>query len=182
MIRGIPSDIVWAGAAGAATFAGALAAPFVHRWRMRRHALRLEARQHRGYDRYYEELRALEAWPPQGRSEFDARTILGALFAGGFLALVVYTWRRPDTEYLMQGLALALAAFGLVAAAWQGFCIWRDAQPDPRRQIMSPAAGDANARERRIELWRRVGSTVALAAGSFAMALLSADKALELLR
>jgi len=180
-MRAVSPDIVWAGAAGAVMFVGTLAAPFVHRWRMRRHALRLEARQHRGYDRYYEELRDLEAWPPQGRAAFDAKTILGALCAGGFLALVVYTWRRPDAEYLMQMLVLAVAAFGLVAAAWKGFCIWRDAQPDPRRQIMSPAPGDATARERRIELWRQVGSTAALAAGSFMMALLSADKALKLL-
>jgi len=176
-----PSDIFWAGAAGVVTFVGILAAPFLHRWRLARHARRLEARQHRGYDRYYEELRELETWVPQGRTALDARTILVAPLMAGWLGLGVYALLRPDAEHLMAVLTLAGATGGLIAAAWQGCRIWRDAQPDPRAQIISPARDDADARERRFALWRQITSTVVLAVGSFALAFASADRALKLL-
>ena len=175
-----PSDIFWAGAAGVVTFAGCLVAPFVNRWRLAHHARRLEARQHRGYDRHYEELRELEAWVPQGRTALDAKALLSALFIAGWLGLIVYAVLHPDADYLMAVMALVGAAFGLIAAVWQGYRIWRDARPDPRAQMISPTRGDADERKRRITVWREIGSIVALAAGSFALAFLSADRALKL--
>jgi hypothetical protein len=175
------SDIFWASAAGAVTFVGILMAPFLHRWRLARHARRLEARQHRGYDRYYEELRELETWVPQGRTALDVRTILGAPLMAGWLGLLVYALLRPDSDHLMAVLTLAGAVFGLIAAARQGCRIRRDAQPDPRAQIISPAHDDADERERRFALLRQIGSTIVLAVGSFALAFLSADRALKLL-
>jgi hypothetical protein len=177
----LPSDIFWAGAAGVVTFVGILAAPFVHRWRLARHARRLEARQHRGYDRYYEELRELETWVPQGRTALDVRTILVAPLMAGWLGLLVYALLRPDAGQLTAVMTLVGAGGGLIAAVWQGYRIWRDAQPDPRAQIISPARDDADARERRIALWRHIASTVVLAVGSFALALPSADRAVKLL-
>ena len=176
-----PSDIFWAGAAGVFIFVGCLVAPFVNRSRLAYHARRLKARQHRGYDRHYEELRELEAWVPQGRTALDAKALLSALFIAGWLGLIVYAVLHPDADYLMSVMALVGAAFGLIAAVWQGYRIWRDARPDPRAQMISPTRGDAGERKRRVALWRQIGSTVALAVGSFLIALLSADRALKLL-
>lgn len=178
----LSNELLWAAAGGGAMLAFVLAEPFITRWRVRRHALRLEARHRRGRDRYYEELRSLEAWPPEGHTAFNASTVLRALAGAALFALLAYAWARPDADRLEPLVALALAACGLAAALWQGFGIWRDAQPDPRQQIISPAHHDQDARERRNTLWGRIGSTVALAAGSFLIALFSARDGLELLR
>lgn len=178
----LPNELLWAAAGGGAMLAFALAAPFVNRWRVRRHALRLEARRQRGHDRYHEELRSLEAWPPEGDTAFNARTVLGALAGAVLVALLAYAWARPDADRLEPLVGIAIATCGLAAALWQGFGIWREAQPDPRQQIISPAHHDHEARERRHALWGRIGSVVALAAVSFVIALSSAGDALELLR
>ena len=109
-----PSDIFWAGAAGVVTFAGCLVAPFVNRWRLAHHARRLEARQHRGYDRHYEELRELEAWVPQGRTALDAKALLSALFIAGWLGLIVYAVPNNGGWYDF-GFFLGICVFGVGA-------------------------------------------------------------------
>lgn len=178
----LSNESLWAVAAGGATLAFVLTAPFVNRWRVRRHTLRLEARHRRGHDRFHEELRSLEAWPPKVDTAFNAGTVLRALVGALLIALLAYAWARPDSDRLEPLMAILVAACGLAAALWQGFGIWRDAQPDPRQQIISPRYHDREARESRNALWGRIGSTVALAAVSFLIALFSADEALELLR
>lgn len=182
MLLGMPREMLWAGVAGAAILAASFAAPLVTRWRMRRHALQVEARDRRGHDLYHEERRALEAWPPAGRVEFDAETVVRSLVAAAFATLAVYALLHANSRQLVPAVGLLGAACGLAAAIWQGFGIWRDAQPDSRAQIMSPAHHDAEARTRRNALWGRIGSTVGLAAGSFLIALVFAGDALELLR
>jgi len=98
-----PADMMWASATGIATLAVGLSAPFFHRWRFRRHARKLEARQHRGYDRYHEELRDLEAWPPQGIMAFNWKVALGALGVALLVAAYTIAFRHDDTD-LFKGL------------------------------------------------------------------------------
>jgi hypothetical protein len=178
----LSDDLMWVAAFGAGAFAATLTAPFVHRLRMRRHAARLAARAHRGYDRYYEELRELEAWPPQGRAAFDGKTVVAATLVAIWAGLFVYAWRRPEAEYLMSASMLVMAAAGLGRACWESIGIWRDAQADPRSTIMSPKRGDPVASAKVRTMWRRIGQTLSLAAISFMLAALSARSVLDMLK
>ena len=178
----MPQEAVWPTLIGAAVLLVALAEPVITRARLRLHAWRLSVRRRRGHDSYFEELRELEAWKPEGATVFSIRQVGTALLlalGGGAFAYVLF---HPDSDMLMPQFTLAAATVAMAGALWQGFTIWRDAQPDPRAQIMSPAPGDAVERRRRTELWGRIGSTVGLAALSLVMAATSAGKAIELLR
>jgi hypothetical protein len=92
-------DMIWATAIGIAVLAAGLIAPFFHRWRFRRHARKLEARQHRGYDRYHEELRDLEAYPPQGIMAFNWKVALGAIAAALLVATYTVAFRHDDAGW-----------------------------------------------------------------------------------
>lgn len=178
----MPQEAVWPTLIGAGLLLVALAEPVITRVRLRFHAYRLSARLRRGHDSYFEELRELEAWKPEGATAFSLAQVGKALLlalGGGAYAYVLF---HPDSDALMPSFMLAFAAIAIGGALWQGFTIWRDAQPDPRAQIMSPPRGDVAERNRRVALWGRIGRTVGLAALSLVMALSAGDKALELLQ
>jgi hypothetical protein len=178
----IPQEAVWPTLIGAGLLLVALAEPVITRVRLRFHAYRLSARLRRGHDSYFEELRELQAWQPEGATAFSIGLVGKAMLlalGGGAYAYVLF---HPNSDALVPPFMLAVAVVAMGGALWQGFTIWRDAQPDPRAQIMSPAPGDAAERDRRIALWGRIGRTVGLAALSLVAALAAGEKSLELLR
>lgn len=172
----IPQEAVWPTLIGATLFLAALVEPVFTRVRLRFHAWRLSARLRRGHDSYFEELRELQEWEPQGATTFSIGLVGKALLIALGGAAFAYVLFRPDSDTLMPQFTLALAVVAMGSALWQGFTIWRDAQPDPRTQIMSPARGDAAEYERLRALRWRIGSAVGAAAFSLLAALVSVGR------
>ncbi|QIG78973.1 hypothetical protein [Stakelama tenebrarum] len=158
MPLGLAPNIFWPVAAGLGTAALMLSVPLFARRRQQRLAeLRGGATQ-----RYFEERRELEGYGGDADTGISAATvgqaILAGLWVGGGAALV---FNLP--EALMPLVNLIFAVMVLPITAVQGWRTWREAQPDPRGMIMSPARHDTTARAERRKLAGKIAGTLATA-------------------
>ena len=178
MVPGIPNEFVWPGIVGSGAFVLSLASPFLNRWHIRRHAARLEARGHRGYDRYYEELRELEAYPPEGHTAFDAQTVGAAALLAIWFGVATYTI-QSDNDDARALFEVLLAGLAFSAALVNALREWRARRGDPRTR---PVFADRFTVEERAERWKlkaRLVGSILLAAGLLAVTLWSSSRALE---
>ena len=115
-----PGDIGWALVIGVAALAAGMIAPCFNRWRLRHHARKLEARLLRGYDRYHEELRDLQAWPPQGAMAFDWKVASSAFVVALIAGAYTIAFRHDDADWfkgldpLLKGGAGLIGGIGVL--------------------------------------------------------------------
>ncbi|WP_145960959.1 hypothetical protein [Sphingosinithalassobacter portus] len=165
MILGIPSDIFWAGLAGLIAIMIVVAGPLHARHR----AARIAALRGGAAERYFQERRSLEAYSSDLETHWTPKLIRTALVTGLFVSgWTLLGWDLPDP--LLPLATLALAGFGFAAALRNAWRIWRDAQPDPRHVVISPAHHNVAARTEGRTLLARIAGVVAIGALTLALA------------
>jgi len=157
---------------------GVAALIILHPLWVRYRKARLEAVRAGAPQRYFEELRELEAYATNDKDRITVATVGTGIGVGIFIALFPVAMHYLSNEQ-MGLLNLALALCTCVAAVVGGIRAWHKSRPDPRGLAISPAPGDTSERARRNKWLVQFGGSVLLAIASVMLAIAAAPRALE---